>query len=423
MRKPRTDSTDRGSPRKGSLPDRRAIRTGGYGMPGKKVLLLSVSAGHGHVRAAQALQAGVARWFPEHETKHIDLMTLTPSLFRKAVKDSYLTLVRSHPRLWGYMYARADRPAPDSTAEHLGQAIVSACNTRLLPLVREYAPDHVICTHCMPIHLLIRWRNKGKIRPRLWSCITDFVAHRFWLEPGLDGHFTAEEENVWRMRARGLCDARILATGIPIMPAFIPRNGGPDETGAADPSAVKRAARSRLGLAPGRRTILLMGGGAGVGNMDVLARELFSLPSDFQLVVLAGQNRKLLTELRRLAVAFPDRLLPMSFTDEVPTFLAAADLVVTKPGGLTTVECLAMGKPMLIYSPIPGQEERNADFLLEHGAALKAPDSFGLVWRVKRVLEDESLLERLAARAASLGKPYAARDILSVVFDEAPAAS
>ena len=116
-------------------------------------------------------------------------------------------------------------------------------------------------------------------------------------------------------------------------------------------------------------------------------------------------------------------MFPMGFTSEVPALLAASDFVITKPGGLTTVECLAMGKPMLLYSPIPGQEEQNTDLLLENGAAMKAPDSSGLIWRVRELMEKPALLERLAANAAVLGKPYAARDILAEVFGEEPVSS
>lgn len=383
-------------------------------MGGKKILLLSVSAGHGHVRAAEGIAAGVETWFPGHEARHIDLMTLVPAFFNRAYKGSYLKLIRSHPRIWGYLYDQADKFKSDSRMENLRRAIESACNKRLLPILSEYRPDHIICTHFMPIQFLLRWKRKGRLDTPIWSCVTDFVAHRFWLEQGLAGHFTAGEENVWRMRARGLKNERITATGIPVLPAFIPPR---DKEGRMK---ARLAARERFGLAADTPVILMMGGGAGVGNMLELARTLFSLPCGFQLVVLAGQNKELLANLEKEKDVFPGRLFPMGFTSEVPALLAAADLVITKPGGLTTVECLAMGKPMLVYSPIPGQEEQNADVLLENGAAMKAPDNFGLVWRVRELMEKPALLERLAENAAALGKPYAARDILAEVLGETP---
>ncbi len=379
-------------------------------MAGKRLLIVSVSAGHGHLRAAEALCAGVRRWFPEHEARHVDLMTLVPILFRKAYKDAYLKLVQKHPAIWGYLYARSDRSGADAALAKLRKAVESACNRELLNIIREYGPDAVVCTHFMPLQVLARWKAGGKVDLPVWTCVTDYVAHRFWLEPGQEGYFTAGEENARRMAARGLDPERVFVTGIPIVPEFLP---------PPDANEARRAAARRFGLDPEEKTVLLMGGGAGVGDMRSLAAALLDLPVRFRLVALAGNNRPLLAELKALAAERPGRLLPLGFSNEVHLLLQAADLVVTKPGGLTTAECLALGKPMLVHSPIPGQEEHNADFLLENGAAFKAVDIEGLLWKVGRLLEDTALLERLARNAASLGRPYAARDILSKVLARA----
>jgi processive 1,2-diacylglycerol beta-glucosyltransferase len=378
----------------------------------KKILILSVSVGHGHLRAAQGLEAGLKRWFPQHRAKHVDLMTLVPVLFRKAYKDAYLQLVQANPALWGYFYSRTDAIKKSSPLTKLQQKIESAASRDLLGIIKSFEPDAVICTHFMPMNVLTRWKGKGRV-PCLpvWTCVTDFVAHRFWLLPGQSGYFTATEEDAWRMHRRGLENETIRATGIPVLPDFIPPE---------NPRQARRDAAKAFGFDPGKKTFLLMGGGAGVGDMRGMAAELLALPSDFQLVVLTGNNREMLKKLQELAAETPGRLFPLGFTNEVHILLRAADLVITKPGGLTTVECLAMGKPMLVYAPIPGQEEHNADFLLENGAALKAFDSSGLVWKIRTLLADDKRLSGLAANAAALGKPYAARDILSDVLGEAP---
>ena len=162
----------------------------------------------------------------------------------------------------------------------------------------------------------------------------------------------------------------------------------------------------------------MMAGGAGIGGMEILAAELLKLNEDFQLVTLAGRNRELLAALEGIAMEHQGKLFPIGFSSEVERIMAVADLVITKPGGLTTSECLAMGLPMIIVSPIPGQEERNADFLLENGAALKAHDGAALTWRINRLLKEPKLLRRLAKHAAALGNPFAARTILETVLGE-----
>ena len=377
-------------------------------MSGKKILILSVSAGNGHVRAAEALAAGLKEWFPGNEARHVDLMSLVPRLFRKAYTDSYLKLVQNHPALWGYIYEKTDRQA-DSAWSSLRRSIESACNKGLKDIIDDFGPDHILCTHFMPLQVLARWKRKGGLAQPVWTCITDIVAHRYWLEPGQAGYFTADEEGVWNLRQRGLEEEPIWATGIPVSPDFVP---------PADPAAARLEAAQAFGLDPARCTFLLMGGGAGMGRLMKITEELLTLETDFQLVVLTGRNKNLLDALNRLAALRPGRLLALGFTSQVHRLLAASDLVISKPGGLTTMECLALGKPMLVVAPIPGQEEHNADFLLEKGAALKAIDDPALIWRVKRVLNEPDLLPRLAARAKALGRPYAARDILGKVLGE-----
>ena len=137
-----------------------------------------------------------------------------------------------------------------------------------------------------------------------------------------------------------------------------------------------------LGIDPKRRTVLLMGGGAGLGRLDEVAARLLQLEHDFQLIALAGRNTEVLLALQRLAIRHPGRLLPHGYTNRIECLMACADLVVTKPGCLTVAECLATGLPMIVNSPIPGQEERNADYLLEQGVALKANDPVTLEYRL-----------------------------------------
>jgi processive 1,2-diacylglycerol beta-glucosyltransferase len=158
-----------------------------------------------------------------------------------------------------------------------------------------------------------------------------------------------------------------------------------------------------------------MGGGAGVGKLDEVAAALMRLEHDFQLIVLAGRNEAALGRLKLQAEEQPGRLFPFGFTNEVAKLMACSDLVITKPGGLTTSECLAMGLPMVVYAPIPGQEERNADYVLEQGAALKAVDLISLEYRVLQLIAEPERLARMRESARRLGRPQAARSVLDVV--------
>ncbi len=369
----------------------------------QRILVISVSAGAGHVRAAQALEAAAQRWYPDVEVTHIDLMELAPRLFRKVYTETYIDVVEKHPAFWGYLYSRTDREEVDSALSRLRRAVERLNTGKLKERLREIAPDHVVCTHFLPAQLLSRWVGRGFFRKPVWVQVTDFDVHALWIHDHMNGYFAANEEVAWRMAERGIPADTIHVTGIPIMPVF------------SDPLSRIRCA-AEFNLDPTRKTLLLMAGGAGIGGIEKLAERLLRLELDFQLVALAGRNQALLEALRDLAAAHPRRLFPLGFTRVIERAMAAGDLAITKPGGLTTSECLAMGLPMIVVAPIPGQEERNADFLLENGAALKACDTGALVYRVTRLLDEPGRLETLRRNAARLGRPDAARSVLDIVL-------
>ncbi len=369
----------------------------------QKILILSVSAGAGHVRAAQALQAAAEVWFPNVETVHVDLMELVPKLFKTIYADTYIKVVEHHPAFWGYLYDKTDRERMDSALSRLRIAIERLNTQKLKKVIAEIDPDHVICTHFLPAQLLARKIRKGAFSCPVWVQVTDFDVHALWIHDHMSGYFAAHEEVAWRMAERGLPPERIHVTGIPIMPVFGQQR---ERTECA----------TEFGLDPGKTTLLMMSGGAGVGGLGQLAERLLKLDGDFQLVALAGKNERLLEDLRKLAAHYPGRLFPMGFTRVIERIMSASDLAITKPGGLTTSECLAMGLPMIVVSPIPGQEERNADFLLENGAAMKACDAGALAWRVDMLLREPHKLAQMREKALRLGQPGAARNVLTRVL-------
>ncbi|WP_226941181.1 MGDG synthase family glycosyltransferase [Janthinobacterium violaceinigrum] len=371
----------------------------------QKILLLSVSAGAGHMRAAQAIEAYAARdgGGPAALALHLDVMEFVTPAFRKLYTDLYIKLVNKAPALWGYLYHATHDAPRDSSMQRLRRA-VERLNTRaLMARIAAFQPDAIICTHFLPAELLSRALRQQQLACPVWVQVTDFDLHRMWVHEQMQGYFAATDEVAFRMRHEGIPADRIHVTGIPVMPAF-----------AQAPDRVQCA--QACGLDPRRTTILLMGGGAGLGSLETVAARLLALPGDFQLIALAGKNAAALAALQALADQYPGRLLAQGFTGEVERLMACADLVITKPGGLTTSECLALGLPMIVNSPIPGQEERNADYLLEQGVALKAFDAVTLEYRVRLLLEHPEQLQSMRAKALALGRPRAALDVLAQVL-------
>jgi processive 1,2-diacylglycerol beta-glucosyltransferase len=368
-----------------------------------RVLLLSVSAGAGHVRAAEALRVAAVDSF-DAEALHLDVMDYVSTAFRALYTDFYIKLVEHHPTMWAMLYRIMDRTPPSAPLSRVRRAIERLNTLNLRKAISKFAPDAVICTHFLPAELMMRERSRGRVTSPVYVQITDFDLHGMWIVPDMAGYFAANEEVAFRARARGIDAARIRVTGIPIMPAF-----------AAPPSRTQAAAEK--GLDPKRTTILLMGGGAGLGGLDDVAARLLALDADFQLIALAGRNKEMLGRLEALARDRPQRLLAQGFTNQVERLMAASDLVITKPGGLTTSECLALGLPMIVHAPIPGQEERNCDYLLEQGAALKAIDASALEYRVRDLVAHPERIAAMSEKSHALGHPHAARDVLRAVLD------
>lgn len=363
-----------------------------------KIAVLSVSAGAGHVRAAQALCAQAAITHPHWQVTHIDVMDIVPRTFRKLYAESYIKLVEKAPLLWAYLYQRSDKRTRSSTSDRLRRGIEKLNTKQLNTEIDKLNPDAIICTHFLPAELLSRRIRKQRKTPPVWVQVTDFDVHGLWLHEHMQGYFVANNEVAARLRAKKM-PSDIQVTGIPIMPVF-------------SSAPTRDIAAIELGLDPKKKTLLMMSGGAGVGGIEVMAERLAAMPFDIQILALAGRNETLLRQLQSIAKQYPQRLWPLGFTRTIERVMAAADFAITKPGGLTSAECLAMNLPMIVTSPIPGQEERNADYLLETGVALKAVDGPALEYKVQRLLESPDELLAMRKRMHSIAKPNAAAAVL-----------
>lgn len=372
------------------------------GMGEKRILLLSVPAGAGHTRVAEAIRAYAAGQ-GELDVTHLDATAFATARLRTVYTSLYLYLVQRAPSWWARLYRLTNRVRADGWLHRLRRRVERHESRALVAKIAAIRPDIVVCTHFLPAELLSHEIGAGRLACALWVQVTDFDLHRMWLHPQVSGYFAPNEEVAFRMRAHGIPAEAVHVTGIPTMPAF-----------ARLPERV--ACARALGLDPARTTFLLMGGGAGLGGLSAVARQLLALPGDFQLIVLAGKNAAELAALRQLAVAHPGRLSPQGYTDRVERLMACADLVITKPGGSTTAECLALGLPMIVHAAIPGQEECNANFLLEQGVALKAVDLDTLAYRLRHLMDHPEQLDAMRARARALGRPHAGLRVLETVL-------
>ena len=371
-----------------------------------RILVLSASAGTGHTRAAEALRSYANAKNFGMEAIHLDTLQFVTPLLRFVYTDAYIFLVRHVPALWGFLYRTTNIAKPDGLRHRVRRWAERMNSKSMLAEFARQKPDLIICTHFLPADILSQLLSAGKVNYPVWVQVTDFDLHRMWVHDHMAGYFAPNDEVAFRLREQGIAAERIFVTGIPIMQAF------------AVPLDRATCARE-LDIPPDRTTLLLLGGGAEFGSVREIAERLLKLRENFQIIALAGKNEDMLASLHQLAVRHPGRLVPKGYTGHIERLMACADLVVTKPGGLTTAESLAMGLPMIVIAPIPGQEEHNANFLLEQGVALKAFDMATLEYRVQYLLTKPSRLAAMRAKARSLARPDAAHRALVIALQRA----
>lgn len=363
----------------------------------KRLLILSASAGAGHTQAGRALEESARALHPRAEIVHRDILDFTSKLYRKAYAQSYLRMIDAAPALWGMLYRVTNRrpPALQETLARWHDKIEFAPLRRF---VRDFKPDALLATHFLAGQIFAPYRRKQRDRFPLGMVVTDFDLHAFWVEPTVDRYFVGNEELQFLLAARGIEKDRIAVTGIPIAQKFSRRID-------------RNAARKKLGLDLRLPAVLVMSGGAGVGSMEETIAAAFACPR-VQLLAVAGRNEKLRAKLARHKPPRGSKLAVFGFVDNIEELMAASDLAITKSGGLTSSECLAMGLPMLVREPVPGQEERNCDYLVELGAARRAQGIDALQFKLRELLDRPADLLRMAAAARAAGKPRAALEIV-----------
>jgi processive 1,2-diacylglycerol beta-glucosyltransferase len=376
-----------------------------------RVLVLSASVGAGHMRAAQAVELALREVAPDAQVKNLDVLTLTNAAFRKVYASAYLDLVNHAPYVLGYMYDLMDRPRRAGSKRDRLRVVVEKLNlNKFCDLIEEGRWDVAVSTHFLPAEIIASLRRDGKCGLPQMTVTTDFETHRLWVNEPCEAYTTATEEGAANLRKWGVSPERVHVTGIPIHPVF----SRPKD---------RWACLKNQGLLGDRPVVLQLAGGFGVGPIGQLFRAILEVPTPLEVVVVCGKNAEAKEELGQVEVPPRHRVKVMGFTTEIDELMAVADVVVSKPGGLTTSEVLARGAAMAIVNPIPGQESRNADFLLENGAAIKINNAATLPFKLGRLLEDREKLEAIKSNARRIAKPLAAFDVARLALSGVPANS
>lgn len=353
-----------------------------------KALLISVKAGYGHHSTAQA----VIDCFRERgiECSMLDTFDYINTVLCESIDKGYMFATKNFPEAYGKAYSfldrRVERYKPSSPIAILSKIV----SHKLKDYIRDYKPDVIIGTHSYACMVMTYLKEKGDITCPTIGIVTDFTVHPFWESTNMDYYVTADSLLDNQMRKKGIPHEKILPFGIPIKNKF--RKKIP-----------KAEARRDLKL-DDKTTVLVMMGSMGFGNLEKQLEAIDSLDMDFQVLCVCGKNEKMKKEIDKNA--WKKKIITYGFVDNVDVLMDAADCIITKPGGLTTSELLAKRLPAVIMNPIPGQEDRNMDFLVNNGAAIMANDIFGVDEALFEILSHKWRLRLLKLSVSRLGKPY-----------------
>lgn len=366
-----------------------------------KGLILSITAGQGHNQTAMVLnehfnRAGI-------ECKYLDVYKYINPVLSNSVNRIYLMSTKNIPKIYGGVYRMCEKRSihAEIGSRGLGKLTNSMLSRSLITLLRNEQPDFIICTHIFAALLITYISSIESLNAKTIGIVTDFTIHPYWEDSLMDYYITASERLAIQGVKKGFPESKFIPLGIPIDPKFAS-------------SISKQAARRILGL-PDKRTILVMSGSMGFGNVISEISALDRLDMDFQIVSICGNNTRLKNKIDKLNLTKP--IFNYGYSDKVDVFMDACDCIITKPGGLTTSEALAKQIPMLINNPIPGQEDRNVEFLLNAGAAMKISATAPIDEAVYQLFSDDERTENMRSAMRLLAKPNAAADLVEFVTE------
>lgn len=357
-----------------------------------KLLFLSAEVGAGHTRTAQAICKVLPQSVLEPEVQIVDFFHYLNPIMRKALVNGYMEMIKTTPAIYRYLYDRAEER---ESLLDFNKLLNIASKIKLKKLFNEFNPDIIASTHAFPSGVLSVLKDKGKIKNPIITIITDFTAHPFWIYPNMDAYLVATEEIANLLINRGIPQKRVHITGIPIDPIFMEL-----------PSKIE--VRKKLNLDQSLFTILIAGGGLGLGPLESIVSQLAVAKLPIQLIVMVGKNKILKEKLEQVVCFSKTPIKIVGYTNNVHELMASSDLLISKPGGLTCAEALSIGLPMVIAEPIPGQEERNSKFIVQSGVGIKLEDSKMVNHLVENFLNNPYKLVQMKENALKLAKPEAA---------------
>lgn len=357
------------------------------------VLIFSVSIGNGHDQVAHTLRNEFIRQDNSSRVRIINTINYISPLLDKVILDGYLNILKFYPKAWGKIYEKTNRLDPIIDINDITNRLMTS---KLRKTTINFDPDITICTHSFPAAIISKLKQKKRIGCPLVTVVTDFNIHSSYINDNTDYYVIAHEYLTYIMERFGVQKEKVLPFGIPIRKEF-------------SESYNREELIAKLGYED-KKTILVMGGGLGLGGINNIVKAIDSNMEDIQIIAVAGRNNRLESKLKDLSAK--NRLVVYGFVNNMHELMELSDCIISKPGGVSVSEILSREKPLVIFSPLPGQEHENVEFLLNSGAAVYTSDVRRIPALINQIFDSEIRMKCFKELTGLLKKPYSAYNIV-----------
>lgn len=370
-------------------------------MSPERIILMYISEVSGHHNATLAIEKAIKILSSKAEILNINAFNYTNPISEKIVNCLYMSVIQRTPKIWDYLY---DNPKVIKKIEGLKAAIHKFNSPKLKILFNKFKPDAIACTQAFPCGMVADFKKTYNSAIPLVAVLTDYIPHSYWIYDSIDYYITPSQEVTNRLIKKGVLPGKIKSYGIPIDPKF---NADYD----------RNKITQKLKLEPNLFTLLVMGGGHGLGPIKKIIGLLNKIKTELQIIVVTGINRKLYNFLIKNTVRYKKRVLAFEYIDNIDELMSVSDIIITKPGGITTAEALAKNIPMIIVRPIPGQEVSNTFYLTQMQAAIKIDRLNDITAIVEDLTANPAKLKSFSESARGIGKPNASLDIAKLLLN------
>lgn len=372
----------------------------------KKVMIFYAAYGGGHLSAARSIKENIEANYTNVEVKLIDCMEYVNKVVNKVTTTAYSEIAKKAPRAWGEVYWMSQK-GPIAQISTTSNKVLSI---KLNKLLKDFKPDLIISTHPFATQMCAYLKKLGKLDSKVATVMTDYAPHDQWLvfNEYVDFYFVSHDGMKKKLHEKGIPNEKIFATGIPLSNKFLLKYD-------------KAKTLENFGLSPDKKTVLFFGGGEfGLGKNQTLKifKSFVERNENIQIVAISGRNEKMKENFENVVNEFhkQDCVKILEYTDKVPELMSISDLVVTKPGGLTTTESLASGLPIIVINPIPGQEEENAAYLEENKVAIWIKKNDNVEQILNNLFSNPDKMQEMKVRARLIAKKNSTKDICKILL-------